>query len=102
MNSLDTRKQLLVAESELNRAQLVSQIAVLTAGVRAHACHFKSVGSIVSSTAVLVAGMVAFQRGKTADSQGKTSWLQTIMKGAGLLSTLWLAFRSKRSEEKEQ
>ena len=54
MNSLESRKQLLIAESELNRAQLVGDLAALTDGVRTLADRAKSFGSIVSSTAVLV------------------------------------------------
>jgi hypothetical protein len=34
MNPLESRKQLLIAESELNRAQLVVDLAALTDGVR--------------------------------------------------------------------
>jgi hypothetical protein len=55
MNPLESRKQLLIAESELNRAQLVQEWQAVADGVH---------------------------------------WLQTLLKGAGLLSTVWQAFRS--------
>jgi hypothetical protein len=96
MNALESRKQLLLAESELNRAQLVEDMAALRADLRALADRAKSFSSIASSAAVLVAGLTAFRRGKPADSGVKTSWLQTALKGAGLISNLWLAFRSQR------
>ena len=95
MNPLESRKQLLLAESELNRAQLVGDMAALRADVRALTDRAKSFGSIASSAAVLVAGLAAFRRGKSAAAGAKPSWLQTILKGAGLISTLWLAFRSQ-------
>jgi hypothetical protein len=45
-----------------------------------------------------VAALAAFKRGKPVDADAKPSWLKTILKGAGLISTLWLAFRSKRRD----
>ena len=95
MNPLRSRKQLLIAESELNRAQLVGDLAALTDGVRALTDRARSFGSIASLAAVLVAGLATFRRGKTEDAAAKQSWLQTILKSAGLISTFWLAFRSR-------
>jgi hypothetical protein len=95
MNPLESRKQLLIVESELNRAQLAGDMAALRADVRTLADRAKSFSSIASSVAVLVAALAAFQRGKPADAGGKRSWLQILFKGAGLISTLWLAFRSQ-------
>ena len=102
MNPLESRKQLLIAESELNRAQLVGDLAALTGGVRTLAGRAKSFGSIASSAAVLVAGLAAFRRGKSVQAEAKPSRWQTILKGAGLISTLWLAFRSQRRDQKDK
>jgi hypothetical protein len=95
VSPLESRKQLLVAESELNRAQLAGEMSALMAGVRTLTDRAKSSGSIASSAAVLVAGLAAFRRGKPVNAEAKPSWLQTLLKGAGLISTLWLAFRSR-------
>ena len=46
MNPLESRKQLLIAESELNRAQMAGDMAALTAGVRTFTDRAKSFGSI--------------------------------------------------------
>lgn len=100
MKSLASRKQLLIAESELNRAQLAGDLAALKTGVCALAGRAKSLGSIASSAMMLVAGLAAFRRGKTVAADAKPSWLQTILKSAGLISTLWLAFRSRRQKDK--
>jgi len=99
MNPLESRKQLLLAESELNRAQLVRDMTALTAGVRTLTDRAKSFGLIASSAAALVAGLAAFGRAKAADAKAKTPWLQTILKGAGLISTLWLGFHSQGRDQ---
>jgi hypothetical protein len=101
LSPLELRKQLLIAESELNRAQLAGDLAVLTARVRAVAGRAKSFGTIASSAAVLVTGLAAFQRGKTADAGRKRSWLHTILKAAGVVSTLWLAFHPQNGSGRE-
>ncbi|MGA2556514.1 MAG: hypothetical protein ABSG04_09610 [Verrucomicrobiota bacterium] len=93
MNSLQSQKQLLLAESELNRAQLAGDMAALTADVRALAGRAKTIGLIASSATALLVGLAAFRRKKSASAGGKPSWLPTILEGAGLVSSLWLAFR---------
>ena len=102
MNPLQLRKELLVAESDLNRAQLIEEWQAMTVGILAITGRAKSIGSLVSSVAVLAAGLAAFQRGKTKEGGAKPSLLQTILKGAGLISTLWLAFRSPGREQKDK
>ncbi|MCX6893969.1 MAG: hypothetical protein NTZ16_00345 [Verrucomicrobia bacterium] len=101
VNPLQSRKYLLVAESELNRAQLVGDMTALTADVRALAVRAQSFGSIASSAAGLLAGLAAFRRDKPATAAAKPSWLKNILKGAGLVSTLWLAFRPQSRNRNE-
>ena len=102
MNTLATRKQLLLAESELNRSQLVREMADLRAGIRTLTGRAQSLTSIVSSVAVLVSALAAFRHSKPAHADAKPSWLQTILKGVGLISTLWLAFRSQEGDHKDK
>jgi len=96
VNALELRKELLIAESELNRAQMVGDMAALRAGIGKLTDRAKSFGLIASSAAVVVAGVTAFRRGKSASTDAKPSWMQTILKGAGLVSTLWLEFRARQ------
>ena len=95
MNSLESRKRLLRARGELNRDQLVGDMAAPTTDVRALTGRAKSIGLFASSVTALAAGLAEFRRGKPADAAMKASWLQTILKGAGLVSNFWLAFRSQ-------
>lgn len=101
IDSLESRKQILIAESELNRAQLADDLAALTVGVRTFTDRAKSLGSLVSAAAVLVAGLMAFRRRPSATADTKPAWWQTLLKGAGLISTFWMAFRSAGRDPKD-
>jgi hypothetical protein len=95
MNSLDSRKQLLIAESELNRAQLVQEWRTMASEVHALTDQARTISSIASAVATLVAGLSSLRRKKSAPVAEKPSWWGTILKGAGLVSNLWQAFRSQ-------
>ena len=96
MNPLEARRRLLVAESELNRTQLVQELVAMTVGVRTLTQRVKSFGSIASTAALVVTCLAALRRGKGGRSYGKPSWFQMIRKGAGLVASLWPAIRAKR------
>ena len=102
MNPLETRKQLLIAESEINRVRLQEECRAMTDGLRSLTDRAKSFGSIASSAAVLVAGLAAFKRSKPTDADAKPSWMKSILKGAGVVSTFWLAFRTQRRDHKDE
>jgi len=94
MNALELRKHLLIAESEINRALLVKDVAALTAEARAFADRARSFSSIVSSVATIVMGFSAFRRASATDAAAKPSWLQTILKFAPQILPFWTTFRS--------
>ena len=94
LNPLASRKQLLIAESELNRAQLVQDGQAVADGVHAVADRARTLGTVAAIAASLVAGFASFRRQKSAAAAEKPSWPQTLLKGAGLLSTVWQSFRS--------
>ena len=98
MNQLASRKKLLVAESELNRAQLIGEVTALKADVRLLADRAQSFGSIATSAA----GLMNFLSGKPAPNATKPSRVQTVLKGIGLVSNLWLMFRGARRETKDK
>ena len=92
MKSLELQKQFLIAESELNRAQFVEDVTALRMSARSFADHAKTLGSTVSSVTTLALGLTGSCRPKPAKSATKISWLHTLLKTAGLISTLWTAF----------
>ncbi len=102
MSRLESRKQLLIAESELNREQMTEEIAVLTADVCTLTDRAKSFGSMASSAALLVAGLAAFRHSKSMPAGAPPSWLRKILRGAGMVSTIWLAFRSGARGQKDK
>jgi len=103
MNPLESRKQLLIAESELNRSQLVGNLVALAANARTLTDRAKSFGTIASSVITLLTVVVAFRHGDKAGKAGaKPGWLPTLLKGASLISTLWLAFRPRGGDPKDK
>lgn len=101
MNPLTPRKQLLIAESELNRAQLVQELETIRDKFHSLANQARTVSSLASAAATLIAGIASFRRKKESASDAeKPSWLQTVVKGAGLISTVWQTFRSQSREQK--
>jgi hypothetical protein len=93
MKPLELRKQILIAESELNRAQLVQDLQTMTGEIYSLASQARTIRSLASAAASLVAALSSFRRKKSATVAEKPSWMQTILKGAGLVSNLWLSFR---------
>ena len=102
MNALASRKQLLIAESELNRAQLVREWQTMADEVHSLADQARTISSFASAAASLAAGVACFRRKKSASAAEKPSWLQTVLKGAQLAGALWSEFGPQRREEKEK
>ena len=95
LNPLESRKRLLIAESELNRAHLVQEWQVIADGVRSIADRAGTIRSVASATASLIAGLASFRRRRSASADGKFSWWQTLLKGAELAGSLWSKFRPR-------
>ena len=93
MNPLESRKKLLIAESELNRAQLVYEWHTVVGEARTLTRQARTISSLASAAASLVTGLLAFRHKKPEPADAKSSWLKTILKGAGMISTLWQSSR---------
>jgi len=102
MKPLESRKQLLIAESELNRAQLVQDWQVMRGEVHSLASQARSIGSIASAVASLVAGLASCRHKISAPDAEKPSWWQTILKGVGVVGSFWSEFRSRRREQEDK
>ena len=83
MTPLESRKHLLLAESELNRAGLGRDVAALRADVHSFALRARSLRTLVTTATVLVAGATALRQKKSAAAAGKISWWQAAIKTAG-------------------
>lgn len=99
LNALKLRKRMLIAESELNRAQLLQEWESMTAPVRGFAERAKSFGSMASSAASLATGLFTFRRGPPAPATAKPSWIDTVLKGVRLAASIGLAFRANGHKE---
>jgi hypothetical protein len=93
VNPLNLRKQLLVAESDLNRAQAVAEWHAVTGGLRRFAGPLKSLGGLAFTVATLAISL--FRGGKSVQPREKKSLLHTILENAGHLTSAWLAFRDR-------
>ena len=95
LSPLEPRKQLLVAESELNRAELADEWQAMAHGVRDFAYRARSIAAWASSAALLVAGVNALRRAPPKSGAAKSSSFQKILDGARVASTLWFTFRAR-------
>ena len=102
MNARESRKQLLIAESELNRAELLLEWQTMADEAHALARQAKIIGSLAAAAGLLVAGIGAFRHKKSAPVPEKPSWWRIALKSAGVATSLWSAFRSRHhgSEDK--
>jgi hypothetical protein len=96
MSALELRKHLLIAESDLNRLQLMEESAALHSGVHTLTDGATKVESIASSTAMLASNLAAIPRAQHANGTTK-AWLQTALDGAVLISSVWLALGPRKN-----
>ncbi len=88
LNPLQTRKQLLLIESELNRAQLVHECEAMADAIHSLARRTKIISSLGVSVASLVAFLASSLCKKPDFTPKQVSWWQIILQGAGMISTL--------------
>jgi hypothetical protein len=95
------RKDLLIAESELNRAQLMNAWEAATDWHHTLSAGARIIGSVASAGTLLVTALRAFRRKPEPQSGGESSWLQRVLNAAGLLSSLCDAFHSPTATHRE-
>ena len=96
------RKDLLIAESELNRAQLMEGWDAATEWHRALSAGARTAGSMASAASLLISGVRAFRRKRGPQDGTNVSWLQPVIQGASLVASLFGAFRSRGCDEKDK
>jgi hypothetical protein len=95
ISPLASRKQLLIAESELNRAQMSAEWQTMTRGVFDLIHRTTTTAAWASSAALLVAGVTALRRRPPAPAAAQSSWFHKALNGVRAASALWFAFRSR-------
>lgn len=105
LEQLEVRKRLLVAESELLRARATEDLQVVRAGIASVHDHVKTVGTVTSIAAVLIAGGSALRhltKGRAPQNvvngvgSRLPSMLSRVISGARIASGVWRAIRSRR------
>ena len=94
VSPLQVRKKLLLAESELHRAELVRELKELKGEVEHIKSHLKTVGSIASSAALAASAFSLFRRHLSRNGSGKPSWISTALAGARIGTSLFLKVKS--------
>ena len=96
MTALALRKKLLLAESEVNREQLVVEYQSLAGEVRDLRGRFNTLCSAVTSAAsVGIAGAKAIGEVRQIYSKEKGSWLSALFSGVRTGTSLWRSIRSR-------
>ena len=99
---LAARRQLLVAESEINRVRLGQEWQALTDEANQVVHRAKSFTGMATSILSLIAAVGVFTRPAPTPATAKTSWLQKISSGVRLASTVWLLFRPRGSNSEKK
>lgn len=101
LNPLEVRKELLVAESELNRVELANELDHLKYEFDRVKKQTVVVGSIISSLGLVATVASLFRRrgfGKTTHNGGtklpKAPWLSTALEGARVGASIVMKIRS--------
>jgi hypothetical protein len=95
LTSLESRKQLLLLESELNRVQLLEDWHGLKGEVNRLKNRVIGIGSLASSAATLFSLFSIFRRilEDRENQPDKSSWISKLLKGIKTGATLWSALR---------
>jgi Zn-dependent membrane protease YugP len=95
LTPLETRKQLLLVESELNRVQLGNEFRDFKSEILRLKNQVFEMGSLTSlATAFSAVGRAISHR----DEGDETSWISTLLSCARAGTSLWRWFRSRRRQ----
>jgi hypothetical protein len=98
LTPLETRKQLLLVESELNRVQLLNEIRALKNELGPLRQQLHAVGSLAASAAKLATTLSAVANifsPRDKRGEAKESWFSTLLKGLQTGASLWETFKSQ-------
>ena len=87
------RKQMLILESDLNRAQLAEDWRGLADDVHALGARGEAIQSLTSAAVAWLAGRVLPGGKKSAPEPGRKPWWQGWLQGVQLAGSVWSAWR---------
>ena len=90
-------KQLLIAESEINRVQLTQQWRRVVDETRCLAHQAWKVATLGQAAASLISVLDTFRNKKDTPDTTQFPWWNTFLKGIGWVSTFWSEFLSHSS-----
>ena len=94
LTSLALRKQLLLAESEVNRVHLANDCRRLVEESQVIVDRVHSIySSVMSVVSIGVAGFKAAKDMRAASGNGKASWISKVFNGVRVGAALWKSFR---------
>jgi hypothetical protein len=97
LKSLKVNKQLLLAESELNRAQLLQELSCFRGEIQRLENQLEMVVSLIASAAKISRTVSAIGHAFTHRGRGKSessSWISSLLSGARKGAILWAALQS--------
>ena len=98
VNGLKMRKDLLIAESELNRTRLIADLDTVMEWQRTLCSTAKTFGPVASLASVVINSFT-----KKSDSQSSseqtTNWMKPLREGAGRVAGLWSRFKSREDSQ---
>jgi hypothetical protein len=96
LTPLQRRKAVLVLEAEQQREHFCRDAGLIKARFEALTTQAKSVSSMASVGGLVWRGISAMRRPRSPRQNGTPSLLSKVVRGAGLVSSLWFALRSRR------
>lgn len=95
LTSLESRKQLLLLESELNRVQLLEDLNGLRGEIKRLKNQVCGIGSLASAAAMFFSTFSIFRRTleERENQADNSSWISRLLKGIETGATLWSALR---------
>ena len=100
LTELEVRKQLLVAESDINRARLIAELQPAVDQLHTLSSRVKSLGGILAAVTVFATGRAMFRRHAAKSEErreSRPSWFRTILSGAQMARSLWRSFRESQN-----
>lgn len=94
--ALYSHKQLLIAASELNRAQMLGDVEQLAGEVQGLLRQARAVAAAAAGAGLLVAVITAFRPKSCAAAPAKAPWWKRLLQGTLAISNIWSAL-SKQS-----